>query len=137
MSIQSDIISALAGVAGNRVYPDAAPEGVTPPLVIVRRTLYEPLALLLGSSGIAKSTFTFECWGAKPSLIGQLTTSQSKMAKSSALATASEVKAAIIGGTAGSPFRTYFFEAVDGEDFDPQTLEMMEPVSASFWHQDQ
>lgn len=134
MSIHSQIKDALEGVAGNRVYPDAASDKAVPPLVIIRRVLYEPLPLLSGPSGIAKSTFSFDCWGANPVNVGQLTPQEIRTAKASALATAAEVRAAITGDSSGSPFSTFYFEPVSGEDFEPQTLEVMEPVSASFWH---
>lgn len=128
MSIQSEIISALAGVAGDRVFPDSTPESVPAPMVVVKRIGFEPLNVLTGTTGLAKSTFLFTCWGSR------LDEPRKKGAKTIALETAAAVRLAVYGGTSGSPFSTFFEEAVSGEDFEPETLEVMEPVSFSFWH---
>lgn len=124
MSIQADIMTALANVADGRVYPESAPEGMDPPYVIMRRIVYDPIMTLNGRAAVAKSTYIFECWGQK---------SKESTAKAASLATALDVRAAIEASATGlQPF----FEAVSGEDFVPQTLEMMEPLTVSFWHDD-
>lgn len=124
MSIQTDIMTALNGVANDQVFPDAPPEGVNPPLVLVRRTAYDPVMLLTGPEGTAQSKFLFECWGVKTPTV---------TAKASAMAMASQVKAALL---IAAPTMTMYQEPVDGEQFDPDTLEVMEPLAYSFWHVD-
>lgn len=130
MTIEADIVTALSGVADDRVFPNAAPESVPAPLIIMRRIGYDPLMLLTGSAGIAKSTFIFMCWGAKT---GD-TPETRKGAKKRAMELASDVRAAINGDSSGSSFTSFFEEPVDSDDFEPETLEIMEPVSFSFWH---
>lgn len=121
MTIHADIVTALAAVASGKVYPDAAPENVEPPLVIYRRIAYEPLMTLQGYAGQAKSTFLFECW-AKPTT--------ATTGKAAALTLAGQVQAAIDAGTFGSKWR----EDVSGDQYDIETSELMEPVQYSFWH---
>jgi len=122
MTIHSDIVTALAGVASGQVYPDAAPENVEPPLVIYRRLAYDPLMTLQGYAGQARSTFLFECWGKPTSSI---------TAKASALALAASVQSAI-DGAAGLTIK--YREPVSGDQYEVETLELMEPVQYSFWH---
>ena len=122
MTIHSDIVTALAGVASGKVYPDAAPEGVEPPLVLYRRVSYDPLMTLQGYAGLAQSTFLFECWGKPTTLI---------TAKASALALAASVQAAIDASTV---LTSRFRVPVTGEEYDVNTMELMEPVQYSFWH---
>lgn len=123
MSIQSDIVTALASVVGGRVYPAGeVPEKVPLPLVTFRRTLHAPIMTLTGYEGTTNSVFVFECWGE---------TTATASAKQAALTTAAAVIAAI-DGAAGLPLK--YRTEVTGEDYDPETLETMEPVSYSFWH---
>lgn len=123
MSIQSDIYTALAAVAGGRVFPAGeVPEGVPLPLVTYRRTLHAPIMTLGGYEGTTNSIFVFECWGE---------TTATASAKQSALDVAAAVIAAI--EAAAGLVRKYRTD-VSGEDYDPETLETMEPVSYSFWH---
>jgi hypothetical protein len=126
MSIHSDIVDALGytNVANGNVYPDAAPETALPPLVIYRRSVYDPLMTLQGPEGTARSEFVFECWGAKSAV---------QTAKASALALASEVRNAIESSV--DIWSKYELTAT-GEQFEQETLEMMEPVIYSFWHAD-
>jgi len=49
MALESDIKTALAGVAGGRVYPDVTPDNVTFPCVIYQQVGGEVLAPLDGS----------------------------------------------------------------------------------------
>ena len=122
MSIHSDIVTALAAIAGGRVYPDAAPENLAPPLVIYRRVGYEPLMTLQGYANLAKSTFVFECWAAPTATV---------TAKAAALTLAGQVQAAI---DAASGLASKWREPVSGDEYDIETLELMEPVQYSFWH---
>lgn len=126
MSIHADIAAALdaANVADGAVFPDAADEGVDPPFVVYRRASYDPLMLLSGPSGEANSVFVFECWGMK---------TETQTAKASALALAAQVKAAIEGA---SSLATRFLLPHSGEEFEPELLQIMEPVQYSFWHVD-
>ncbi len=122
MSIHSDIVTALASVASGKVYPDAAPENVEPPLVIYRRIAYEPLMTLQGYNDLARSTFLFECW-AKPT--------SSTTGKAGAIALAAQVQSAIDAATS---FQSKWREAVSGDQYESETSELMEPVQYSFWH---
>jgi len=124
VSIHSDIIEALeySDVASGNVFPDAAPETAVPPLVIYRRTVYEPIMTLQGPEGTIRSEFVFECWGTK---------SVSETAKASALALAASVRAAI---ESSADLWSKYEVPASGEMFEPATLEMMEPVIYSFWH---
>lgn len=123
MSIQSDIITALAGVADDKVYPAGeVPDDTEPPFVAYRRTLLEPVMTLQGYAGVSKSTFIFECWGQK---------TDSVSAKQASLTLADEVIAAI---DADTTIRTKYREPVSGEEYEPDVLELMEPVQYSFFH---
>lgn len=124
MTIHSDILSALATVAGGRIYADAAPEKAPLPLVIYRRTHHEPIQTLVGEDETpeARSVFVFECWGKS---------SDAESAKASALSTA---QALVTAMNAASAIQIKRRVPVHGEEFEPQTLEVMEPVSYSFWH---
>ena len=129
MSIESDIITALSGVAGGRVYPvGEVPENLLAntatqkTFVAYRRLSYDPVMTLAGPEGDARSQMLFECWGGKTA---------STSAKQSALSLAASVRAAI--NAAAGLTRKYEVQ-VSGEDFEPETLEVMEPVLFDFWH---
>lgn len=123
MSIESDIVTALASIASGRVYPSAPPESAPVlPLVVFKRTAYRPLIKLTGPEGTANSEFTFECWGKQTASV---------TAKQSALTLASQVRTAI--EAAAGLVNKYEIQP-DAEKFDPEMLETMEPVSYSFWH---
>ena len=114
MSIQSDIIAALAGVAGGRVYPQAAPADAPRPFVIYRRVNQDPLGTLDGFEGSINSVFSFDCYADN---------------YAAALATADSVRAAIDGGGF-----TSYRDAGSGEDYEPVIDAYMEPVIYGFWH---
>ncbi len=116
MSIQSDVITALAGVASDRVYPEAAPQDAVLPIVIYKRAHFEPLMTLTGYAGTTKSTFVFECWGTT---------------KAEALSIADSVTAAI---DAAAGITIKFREPIGGENYESQSDQYVEPVSYSFWH---
>lgn len=123
MSIESDIITATETVASGRVYPvGEVPEDAPLPLVTYRRSLHEPVMTLGGYEGTTHSVFVFECWGEK---------TDSASAKQSALTLATALIAAI---EAAVPIVNKYREPVQGEDFEPATLEVMEPVQYSMWH---
>lgn len=116
MSIQSDIVTALSGVASGNVYPEAAPQLIALPMVIIVRTAREPLALLTGSAGTAKYTFVFECYD---------------KTKAGAITLADSVRAAIVAAI--STLNTQYEVSVSADQYEAQVNEYMEPVSFSFW----
>lgn len=125
MSIENDIITALSAVASGKVYPaGAVPEKATAPLVAYRRTLYEVVQAIGGPYGMAHSEFVFECWGAKTSVVGAKSASQTL---ATALRAAIEASATL---TAANRFEIQN----SGDKFEPELLEIMEPVFYSFWH---
>lgn len=120
MSIQDDIITALAGVAldelGNpKVFANAADEDIEPDLVIVRRIGYDREMTLLGPSGVAKSTYAFEGWS---------------KTKDGAAALAQSVRAALDANTSLMAYP----EPDPEEEYEPAPDEYVEPVYYSFWH---
>ena len=123
MSVEASIVTALASVAGGRVFPAAAPEEEPNPLVVYRRTHYTPVMTLAGYANQSYSEFIFECWGAK----SDVTT-----AKQSALDTAASVVSAL--EAAAGLTNKFRLPLSDEESFDPSTLEQMEPVKYGFWH---
>jgi hypothetical protein len=116
MSIHEDITAALSGVAGGKVYTDAAPQDSVPPFVIFRRKYANPLMLLSGPSGEINSGFEFQSWGSN---------------KTSAITLSSAVVAAIESAAA---ITTKYQEPVSGEEFEPTTDQFVETVQFSFWH---
>ncbi len=79
---------------------------------------------LQGPTGEGNSVFVFECWGAK---------SFTTTAKATALSLARDVRNAIDGA---NTLPTSFRLPHSGEEFEPELLEIMEPVQYSFWHAD-
>lgn len=125
MTIESDIVTACAGIT--KFYPAGeVPENTEPPLVTYRRTFYESPQLLGGGGcGLAHSEFTFECWGAK--------TEGVTSAKSASITLATSLRSALDASatlTAASRFEI----SNSGDKFEPELLEVMEPVFYSFWH---
>lgn len=122
MSIQADIVTALSGVADDKVYPAGeVPDDTEPPFVAYRRTLLDPVMTLQGYAGTSKSVFIFECWGQKTASVS---------AKQSSLTLADEV----IDAIDASSILTKYREPVSGEEYEPEVLELMEPVQYAFWH---
>ena len=122
MSIKDDVIAALAGVApddfGNaKVFPDAAPQDVVLPMVIVKRVEYAPENVLAGTTEVARSKFVFECWA----------TTQDE-ANSIAADVVTAIEAQIAEGMVA------YRDIASGEDYQPETDEYVEPVYFSFWH---
>jgi hypothetical protein len=116
MTIHADVFTALAGVASGQVFPDFAPQGTSGKYVIVRRIANEPLYTLTGYAGASRSSFVFEC---------------NADSKAEALDLADDVIAAI---DAAAGLTNKYREPVSGEDFEPETMQLMEPVQYSFWH---
>lgn len=123
MSIESDLVTALAGVASGNVFPvGEVAEGTLPPFVAYRCAKRIPVQTLEGVTVIVQSIFIFECWGVKTS---------SKSAKKASLDLAADVIAAL---DADVTIANKFREPVSGEEYDDQVLELMEPVQYSLWH---
>ncbi len=118
MSIQSDIITALSGVAGDRIYPEAAPQDITLPMVIYVRNKRDPLMTLLGATGDVNSDVIFECYA---------------KSKAEALVLADDVRSAIDAAKT-STLQIQYEMPVTTENYTPETMEYMEPVGFSFWH---
>lgn len=116
MSIQSDVVTALAGIADDRVYPNEAPEKTEFPYVVFQRISHEPLMTLAGYAGVTKSTFMFECWA---------------KTYAEAMDLAEDVRTAIEAAVA--PVHK-FREVGDPDDHEPAVGAYVEPVLFSFWH---
>lgn len=118
MSLQSDIVTALAGIAGNRVYPDAAPADTDLPLVIYRVINKRPEAKLDSTVDLNNSIVAFESYAED---------------YQGALTLAGQVDAAIQAITPTGTLM-YYPEAAPGEDYIIPTDDYMEPVFYGFWH---
>lgn len=116
MSIQSDIKTVLASVAGGRVYPEAAPDNAALPLVVYRKVSSEPLMTLQGYAGTTRFVFVFDCW-ARTYL--------------EAMSIADSVRTAIEAAAALKPLTR---EPADPDDYEPAVDQFVEPVLYSFWH---
>lgn len=112
MSLESDVVTALAGVAGGRVYPLAAPEKAAKPFVVYKPQA-NPLVLLNGSIAAHRTLMVFECWG-----------ETFASAMSTAAAVQSALAASSLRGVAVDP-------PEDG--YDPQVDEYVRPVAYNFW----
>lgn len=125
MSIETLIVTAAQG-ASLAIYPEGeVPENAKLPFTTYRRTLLDPVMTLAGPEGTIHSEYLFASWGRKSEGAGATT------AKASAIATANAFDAAIQAATA---ITCRFRLPVAGEDFDDETLLLMEPRRWSFWH---
>jgi len=115
MSIHTDIKTALAAVAGGRVYPQIAPAESAYPLVNYRVVNKEPTVTIHGQLICTDYDIVFECWGST---------------YSSALSTADAVRAAIVASALN-----YSYIPEQGEDFDNSADMYMEPVYFRFLYQ--
>lgn len=114
MSLQSDLITALSGVASGRVYPQIAPENAVYPLVNYRVLNKSPIVTIDGVVHATDYQVVFECWGAT---------------YAAALTLAAAVRAAIVSsGLNYSPIDE------PGEDYEAQADSYMEPVYYEFMH---
>jgi hypothetical protein len=114
MSLQSEIVTALAAVAGGKLYPQIAEQEATMPFVVYRITGKEPAQRLNGSAGLTRYTVLFESWAET---------------YAAALALADQVRAAIEASSL-----TSFEEPASGEDYEPVTDAFVEPVVFGFWY---
>lgn len=118
MSIHTDIVTALEGVVDDRVFVEAAPQDIVLPMVIFLRRNRDPLQTLLGSTGDVNSEFVFECYA---------------KTKLEALDVADDVRAAIVAAK-DTVLPVQYELPVSSEDYEPEVMEYMEPVSFGFWH---
>ncbi len=116
MSIETSIIEALAGIASNHVYPDAAPQDTPLPLVTYKTIDREPLNTLQGYAGITRSIIRFDCWA---------------KTKAEALSLAASVVAAI---HAYAGIQNKYQESPGASDYEPAVDQFVEPVQFTFWH---
>jgi hypothetical protein len=115
MSFQSELMTAMSGVCGGRVYPNIAPEASSYPLVNYRILSKSPVVTIHSTVPAVDFTVIFECWG---------------RTYASALDTADLVRAAVIAsGLDYSPMDE------QGEDYEAQADSYMEPVYYTFLHQ--
>ena len=62
MTVREDVVAALAGVAGDRVYPQVAPADAPLPFVVYRVLNEEPYGTLSGSVATTRYSFAFDCY---------------------------------------------------------------------------
>jgi len=114
MSLQSDIVTALAAVAGGRVYPQVAEQGAAKPFVVYRILSKDPAQKLGGGAGVTNTSVVFDCWAET---------------YAAAIALAEQVRAALDASSLIS-----YEESASGEDYELETDEFVEPVNYGFWH---
>lgn len=112
MSIHTDLVTALASVAGGRVYPQIAPAEATYPLVNYRILNKEQIVATSGVVLAINYQIVFDCWG---------------KTYASALSTAAAVRAAIVASALN-------YTPVDepGEEFDHSADMYSEQVHYNF-----
>jgi hypothetical protein len=113
--ITGDVVSELeaADLVANADY---IPEDVEGDFVVVIRTAYEPTMTLLGAVSPTKSVFSLLC---------------KSDSKAGAATLAEAVRTAITNSTV---ITCKFFEPVNGDEFEPETMDNAEVVNVSIWH---
>jgi len=114
MSLQSDIVTALAAVASGKVYPQFVPADVDPPFVVYRIINKDPLQTLSSGTVLINSQVEFDCFSET---------------YSGALTLAAAVKAAVVASGL-----TYYESTSPGENYEPEVDIFMEPIFYGFWH---
>jgi len=114
MSLQTDIVTALAGVASGKVYPQFVPADVDLPFVVYRVSNKNPLETLSAGTVEVNSIVEFDCYDENYS--GALT-----LAAAVKLAIESS---ALVSYETNSP----------GENYEEIVDVFMEPVFFGFWH---
>lgn len=115
-TIQGDLVGVLVN-ANLRANADYEPEDTAGDYIVVLRKSKEPTMTLLGAVGWpVKSTFSLICKSAD---------------KAGAAALAVAAAAAIAASTV---ITSKFFEPVDEDEFEPETMENAEVVNVSIWH---
>lgn len=113
--ITGDVVNELVA-ADLTANADYVPEGVDGDFVVVVRTAYEPTMTMLGPVSPTKSTFSLLCKSDSKAGAGTL---------------AEAVRAAITNSTV---ITCKFFEPVNGDEFEPETMDNAEVVNVSIWH---
>lgn len=117
MSIHTDIVSALSGIASGNLYPQFVPEKIDFPFVVYRRLSKEPFGTIHdGVVHATRSVFVFECYSRD---------------MDEAISIAALVRTAL---TSSSPTLECYEVTTSGEDFEPAVDAFMEPVQFEFWH---
>lgn len=111
MSIESDIVAALTGVAGGRIYPLAAPEKAVKPFVIYKPQSM-PIVAMDGAILGQQAMIVFEAWGES---------------YASALSTANAIQPALV---AAGIHGDMIDPPEDG--YDPQVDEYVRPMAMIF-----
>lgn len=62
MTVEGEIVRALAGLVEGRVYPDTAPEGVRLPFIVYQQVGGAPLEFLAGVPDKKNGRFQIEVW---------------------------------------------------------------------------
>jgi hypothetical protein len=114
MSLQSDIMTSLASLGENKVWPQAVPEDIPPPFVVYRVVNKSPLTTLDDSEDTINTIISFESYGAD---------------YDAALTLAGQVQTAI--ETSGL---VYYKTTSPGEDYIPLIDGYVEPLFFGFWH---
>ena len=115
MSIHTDIVTALAGVAGGRIKPNIADPETDYPLVNYRILNKEHVTTIHGTVLATEYQVVFECWA---------------KTYAAALGVADDVRAAIVASALD-----YSHVDEPGEEFDQAADSFMEPVYFSFLDQ--
>lgn len=118
MSLQSDIVTALAGLGSDKVWPQAVPDDISPPFTVYRILNKRPETTLDDSEDAVLSVVVFESYA--EDYQGALTLSES-------------VEAAIVAYDWGSANTAYYRDVSPGEDYIPLIDGFMEPVFFGFW----
>jgi hypothetical protein len=113
MSLQSDILTALASLGADKVWPQAVPADVDPPFVVYRVLNKAPETTLNDSETAVQSVVVFESYAED---------------YQGALDQAAAVEAAIVASG-----MTYYRDVSPGEDYLPLIDGYMEPVFFGFW----
>lgn len=114
MSLQSEIVTALATVASGAIYPQFVPADVDLPFVVYRVVNKDPLVTLSDGSVETNYIVEFDCYDEN---------------YSDALTLAAAVRTAI-----GLSSLVYYETNSPGEDYEPIIDVFMEPVFYGFWH---
>lgn len=113
MSLQTDIMTALASLGTDKVWPQAVPEDIDMPFVVYRVLNKRPETTLNDSEDAVNSVVVFESYADD---------------YQSALTLSGSVETAIQASS-----MTYYRDVSPGEDYIPLIDGYMEPVFFGFW----
>ena len=114
MSLQSDLVTALAGVASGRVYPQVAPADAALPFVIYRVLDKTPEDTMNHTGTLINTILAFESYA--DDYLESLT-----------------VSASVVSAISSSGL-DYYKTTSPGENYEVLTDDYMEPVFYGFWH---